>query len=44
MAMFAFLAIHLVFKFKHGVTVLKIMYITNTALILGPFIYKIITH
>ena len=42
--MFAFLAIHLIFKLKHGAMVLKILYITNTALILGAYIHKLIIH
>ncbi len=42
MAMFFFLAIHLVFKLKHGAVVLKIFYITNVILIVAGYIYKII--
>jgi hypothetical protein len=44
LGMFVFLAVHLVFKLKHGALVLQILYITNTALILGDFIYKLILH
>ena len=42
--MFAFLTIHLVFRLKHGALILKIFYITNTAIILGNYIYHIIIH
>ncbi len=42
--MFALLALHLIFKLKHGAMVLKILFITNTALILGAYIHKLIIH
>ena len=44
LGMFAFLSIHLVFKLKHGAFVLKIFYITNTAIIIGNYLYHLITH
>ena len=44
MAMFAFLGIHLVFKFKHGAFVLKMFYITNISIIIMNYIYKLIIH
>ena len=44
MAMFAFLAIHLVFRLKHGAFVLKVFYITNISIILLNYIYKLIIH
>lgn len=44
MAMFAFLGIHLVFKFKHGAFVLKMFYITNISIIILNYIYKLIIH
>ncbi len=42
--MFALLGIHLVFRLKHGALVLKIFYITNTAIIIGNYIYQLIIH
>ena len=42
--MFLFLAVHLVFKLKHGATVLKYLYLGNAALILGSYLYKLIIH
>ena len=42
--MFAFLSIHMVFRLKHGALVLKIFYITNTAIIICNYIYQIIIH
>lgn len=44
LAMFAFLGIHLAFNLKHGALMLKIFYISNTVLILGGYIYKLIIH
>ena len=42
--MFAFLALHLALKLKHGALVLKIFYISNAVLILAGYIFKIIIH
>jgi len=44
LAMFSFLAVHLIFKLRHGAMVLKIMYIANVAIILINFIIKLIIN
>jgi hypothetical protein len=42
LAMFAFLALHLAFKFRNGAFILKIMFIVNISLISLNYIYKLI--
>lgn len=44
LVMFSFLVLHLIFKFRHGALALKIMYISNVAIILANFITKLIIH
>jgi hypothetical protein len=44
LAMFSFLGLHLIFKFRHGALALKIMYISNAAIILANFFIKLIIH
>ncbi len=44
LAMFSFLGIHLIFKFRHGAQVLKIMYIVNISVILANFLVKLIIN
>ena len=44
LAMFSFLAVHLVFNLRHGALVLKILYISNVAIILLNFIIKLIIN
>jgi hypothetical protein len=43
MTMFGFLALHLLFRFRHGALILKIMFIFNISLIALNYIYKLIT-
>jgi len=43
MTMFVFLALHLLFRFRHGALILKIMFIFNISLIAINYIYKLIT-
>ena len=37
--MFAFLGLHLIFRFKHGAGILKYMFITNVSIIVLHYIY-----
>lgn len=39
--MFAYLGLHLVFRFKYGAIVLKVLYIANTAIIIGNYLFKL---
>jgi hypothetical protein len=41
MAMFGFLAFHLIFNLKHGALILKVLYISNAILIVGNYIIKL---
>lgn len=41
--MFAYLILHLIFKFKQGAQVLKLTFISVTVLIVGSFIFKLIS-
>ena len=41
--MFTFLALHLIFRFRNGALILKIMFIFNISLITLHYIYKLIT-
>jgi hypothetical protein len=43
MAMFIFLFLHLIFKFRAGAFILKVMFIFNTSIIFLHYIYKLIT-
>jgi hypothetical protein len=43
MTMFGFLALHLIFRLRHGALILKIMFIFNISLIALNYIYKLIT-
>jgi hypothetical protein len=43
LTMFSFLALHLLFRFRHGALILKIMFIFNISLIALNYIYKLIT-
>ena len=38
-----FLMFHLVFKFKNGANILKIMFIVNTSIVVLSYIYKLLT-
>ena len=42
-SMFAYLALHLAFRFRHGALILKIMFIFNVSLIAFHYLYKLIT-
>lgn len=42
-AMFAYLALHLIFRFRHGALILKIMFILNISIISFHYIFKLIT-
>lgn len=42
--MFAFLVLHLIFKFEKGAAILKYTFISSTALSFGNFIFKLIQH
>lgn len=44
MVMLVFLGFHLAFDLKNGALILKILYITNSFLIIGPFLFKFIFH
>ena len=44
LVMFSFLGLHLIFKFRYGALALKIMYMSNVAIILANFIIKLIAH
>jgi len=41
-AMFIFLVLHLIFKFKWGAFILKVMFILNASIIFLHYIYKLI--
>jgi Protein of unknown function (DUF2752) len=43
MTMFVFLALHLLFRFRQGALILKIMFIFNISLIALNYIYKLMT-
>jgi hypothetical protein len=43
MIMFGFLTMHLLFRFRQGALILKIMFIFNISLISFHYIYKLIT-
>ena len=43
MAMFIFLLLHLIFKFRSGAFILKVMFILNASIIFLHYIYKLIT-
>ena len=38
-----FLILHLVFKFRNGANILKIMFIVNTSIVVLSYIYKLLT-
>lgn len=38
-----FLVLHLIFKFKHGANILKIIFILNVSIMLLSYIYKLLT-
>lgn len=42
--MFAFLVLHLIFKFKQGARILLYMFIGNTSIVIFSYLYKIINH
>ncbi len=42
LAMFALLALHLKFSFKHGALALKILFFVNAALVIGAWVYKMV--
>ncbi len=44
LGMFTFLGFHLAFNLKHGALILKMFYISNTILIIGPYLLKFINH
>jgi len=41
---FAFTALHLIFKFKHGALIIKIAYIIASLTIVISYVYKIFTY
>jgi hypothetical protein len=41
--MFGFLTLHLIFRFRNGALILKIMFILNISIIALNYIYKLIT-
>ena len=43
MILIAFLVLHLVFKFRNGANILKILFIFNTSLVVLSYIYKLLT-
>ncbi|MBY0478323.1 MAG: DUF2752 domain-containing protein [Chitinophagaceae bacterium] len=42
--MVTYLLLHLIFKFKHGATILTALYIFCAMIILVHYIYRIVTH
>lgn len=42
--MFVFLILHLKFKFKNGALILKVLFIFTVTIVVGKYIYKIVTN
>ena len=40
----SFTALHLIFKFKHGATIIKCAYILSSLIVVIFYVYKIFTH
>lgn len=39
LGMFAFLALHLIYRFRHGAAILKVLFIANSAIIFLHYLY-----
>ena len=42
--MLAYLGLFLIFRFRHGITVLKIAFIINAVIVMVSYIYKLTLH
>ncbi|MEA3317861.1 MAG: DUF2752 domain-containing protein [Bacteroidota bacterium] len=42
--MFVYLILHLIFKFKHGAFIVKILFISNTSIVILNYIYKLLSN